>query len=56
MNQPVESTNKKVLTDDQIRELMSYPNHWRSKLLIAAQCGKSISETYEKLKDLEYLM
>lgn len=50
-----ESTNKKPLTQDQIEELMSYPNYWRNTLREAAERGESISEAYERLKDLEYL-
>ena len=44
------------LTQDQIIELMSYPNYWRATLREAAERGESIKETYEELKDFEYLM
>jgi len=53
MKQQEESTNKKRLTLDQRRELMSYPNYWRATLQKAAERGESISETYERLKRLD---
>jgi hypothetical protein len=53
MKQQEESTNKKRLTLDQRRELMSYPDYWRATLQKAAERGESISETYERLKSLE---
>lgn len=55
MEQQEESTSKKQLTADQIDELMSYPDYWRSTLKKAAERGESIKETYEELKDLDYL-
>ena len=55
MKQQEESANKKRLTQDQIEELMCYPNYWRSILREAAERGESIKETYEELKDLDYL-
>lgn len=51
-----ESTNKKQLTQDQIDELMSYPDYWRPILKRAAERGESISEAYKRLEKLEYLM
>ena len=56
MKQQEESTTKKPLTQDQINELMTYPNYWRSTLREAAERGKSIKETYEELKDFEAMM
>ncbi len=56
MKQHEESAIKKRLTQDQIEELMCYPDYWRNTLREAAQRGESIKEVYEKLKDLEYLM
>lgn len=56
MEQQEESTNKKPLTQDQIKELMSYPNYWRATLQKAAERGESIKETYEELKDFEAMM
>ncbi len=53
MKQQEESTNKKTLTIDQRRELMSYTDYWRATLQKAAERGESISETYERLKSLE---
>jgi len=53
MKQQEESTNKKTLTIDQRRELMSYPDYWRATLQKAAERGESISETYERLKRLD---
>lgn len=47
---------KKPLTIEQIHEIMTYPDHWRSTLTEAAERGESIKETYEKLKDFEGLM
>ena len=47
---------KKALTAEQIKELMSYPQHWRPTLREAAERGESIKETYEELKDFEGLM
>lgn len=56
MKQQEESTNKKQLTQDQIDELMSYPNYWRNTLREAAERGESIKETYEELKGFEAMM
>ena len=56
MKQQEESVNKKILTQDQIAELMTYPNYWRGTLREAAERGESIKETYEELKELEHLM
>lgn len=44
------------LSQDQIEELMSYPDYWRNTLREAAERGESIEETYEELKYFEYLM
>ena len=55
MKQQEESASKKQLTQDQIEELMCYPNYWRGTLRKAAERGESIKETYEELKDLDYL-
>lgn len=55
MIQQEESVNKEQLTQDQIGELMSYPNYWRNILREAAERGESIKEVYEELKDLDYL-
>ena len=55
MKQQEESVNKKILTQDQIEELMTYPNYWRGTLRKAAERGESIKETYEELKELDYL-
>jgi hypothetical protein len=51
-----ESVSKKILTQDQIEELMSYPDYWRNTLREAAERGESIKETYEKLKAFEAMM
>ena len=56
MKQQEESVNKKILTQDQIKELMTYPNYCRNTLREAAEQGESIKEVYEELKELEYLM
>ena len=48
-----ESVSKKILTQDQIEELMSYPDYWRNTLREAAERGESIKEVYEELKDLD---
>jgi hypothetical protein len=56
MKQQEESVNKKILTQDQIKELMTYPNYWRGTLREAAEQGESIKEVYEELKELEHLM
>ena len=56
MKQQEESVNKKRLTQDQIEELMAYPNYWRNTLREAAERGESIKETYEELKDFEAMM
>ena len=56
MKQQEESVNKKILTQDQIAELMTYPNYWRNTLRKAAEQGESIKEVYEELKELEHLM
>ena len=56
MNKQEESANKKPLIRDQIDELMTNPSYWRDTLRKAAERGESIKETYEELKDLEYLM
>jgi hypothetical protein len=55
MTQQEESTSKKQLTQEQINELMSYPDYWRHILTKAAERGESIKEVYEELKDLEHL-
>ena len=55
MKQQEESVSKKILTQDQIEELMTYPNYWRGTLRKAAERGESIKETYEELKELDYL-
>jgi predicted transcriptional regulator len=55
MKQQEESVSKKTLTQDQIEELMSYPNYWRNTLREAAEKGELIKEVYEELKDLEHL-
>lgn len=44
---------KKTLTLEQTKELMSYPGYWRPTLQKAAERGESIKETYEELKSLE---
>lgn len=51
-----DDNQKKILTAEQIKELMSYPQHWRPTLREAAERGESIKETYEELKDFEGLM
>jgi len=56
MTQQEESTSKKQLTQEQINELMSYPDYWRHILTKAAEQGESISEAYKRLEKLEYLM
>ena len=56
MKQQEESVNKKILTQDQIAELMTYPDYWRNTLREAAERGESIKEVYEELKELEHLM
>ena len=56
MKQQEESVNKKILTQDQIAELMTYPDYWRCTLRKAAELGESIKEVYEELKELEHLM
>ena len=56
MKQQEESVSKKILTQDQIKELMSYPDYWRGTLREAAERGESIKETYRKYEKLEYLM
>ena len=56
MKQQEESVNKKILTQDQIAELMTYPDYWRGTLRKAAEQGESIKEVYEELKELEHLM
>jgi len=56
MKQQEESVNKKILTQDQIKELMTYPDYWRNTLREAAERGESIKETYEELKDFEAMM
>ena len=55
MENQEESTNKKTLTPEQTREIMTYPNYWRGTLTRAAERGESIKDTYEELKDLENL-
>jgi len=55
MKQQEESVNKKILTQDQIKELMTYPDYWRGTLRKAAERGESIKEVYEELKELDYL-
>ena len=56
MKQQGESVSKKILTQDQIAELMTYPDYWRGTLRRAAERGESIEETYKKYEKLEYLM
>jgi hypothetical protein len=56
MNQQEESVSKKILTQDQIEELMTYPDYWRGILRKAAEQGASIEEVYEELKEMEHLM
>ena len=56
MKQQEESVSKKILTQDQIEELMTYPDYWRNTLREAAERGESIKETYEELKDFEAMM
>ena len=56
MKQQEESVSKKILTQDQIEELMTYPNYWRNTLREAAERGESIEETYKKYEKLEHLM
>ena len=56
MNQQEESVSKKILTQDQIEELMTYPDYWRGTLRKAAEQGESIKKVYEELKDMEHLM
>ena len=56
MKQQEKSVNKKILTQDQIAELMTYPDYWINTLREAAERGESIKETYEELKELEHLM
>ena len=53
MKEHEESASKKRLTQDQIEELMAYPDYWRNTLRVAAERGESIKETYEELKGLE---
>jgi hypothetical protein len=53
MNEQEESTNKKQLTLEQTREIMTYPNYWQPTLTRAAERGESIKDTYEELKSLE---
>jgi|GEM_PF-3322428 len=48
--------NKSKLTEEQIKELNSYPNYWRSTLKAAAEKGESIKEVYEKYKLMENCM
>jgi len=46
MNSKKEELKKKQqLTEEQIKELMSYPSHWRPTLEEAAERGESIKET-----------
>ena len=56
MKQQDESVSKKILTQDQIEELMTYPDYWRGTLRRAAERGEKIKETYEELKDFEAMM
>jgi hypothetical protein len=51
-----DDNQKKELTAEQIKELMSYPQHWIPTLSEAAERSKSIKETYEELKGFEGLM
>jgi hypothetical protein len=51
-----DDNQRKELTAEQIKELMSYPQHWRPTLREAAERGESIKETYEELKGFEGLM
>ena len=53
MEKQEESKNKKQLTLEQTREIMTYPNYWQPTLTAAAKRGESIKETYEELKGLE---
>jgi hypothetical protein len=55
MKQDEESVNNKTLTEDQIKEINSYPDYWQSTLEEVAMRGESIKETYERLKGLESL-
>jgi hypothetical protein len=55
MENKEEISDKKILTLAQRNEIMSYPEYWRSTLQAAAERGESIKETYEELKDLNYL-
>ena len=55
MENQEELTKRKILTIEQANEIMSYPEYWRSTLQAAAERGESIKETYEELKDLNYL-
>jgi hypothetical protein len=56
MKQQDELKSIKKLTEDQIKELLTYPSHWRPTLCEAALKGESIKETYEELKDFEAFM
>lgn len=55
MKQPEESTEAKALTLEQRNEIMTYPAYWQGTLRAAAQRGESIKETYEELKDLDFM-
>jgi hypothetical protein len=50
MKQQEESVNKKILTQDQIKELMTYPDYWRGTLRKAAEQGESIKEVFRGIK------
>ena len=41
MKQQEESVSKKILTQEQIEELMTYPDYWRGTLRRAAERGES---------------
>ncbi len=42
MKQKEELEKKEILTEDQIKEIMSYPSYWQNTLEQAAKKGKSI--------------
>jgi predicted transcriptional regulator len=44
------------LTEEQIKEIETYPTHWQPTLMRAAKKGESVKETYERLKGFEMLM
>ena len=54
MKEKEEPKKKHKLTADQTKELMAYPDYWRSSLQKSVELrGGSIKEAYERLKDLE---